>query len=296
MRKSTIVVIVVLLIIGLVVLRQTLYVVDVTEQVLLMRSGEVTETRIQPGLYWKSPFVFERVVKFDKRILRFDSPPVVMPDKEKQNLVIDSYVLYQITNPERFLKTLQSETGARSRLGDIVTSILRDEVALRDRFEIIGSRPILDGTGNLVKDEEGLFIFQGTETRSRLLQDVLAGVRYTVSEQNFGIEIIDAPIKRVNFTDSVAPSIYTRMRDERNRIATKLRAEGEEEARSIRAVADRNRDVILAEAQAEADKINSSTEARITDTLIQALSDNNKLSVYLDSLKAYKISRGLVSN
>ena len=219
-----------------------------------------------------------------------------MPDKEKQNLVIDSYVLYRITNPERFLKTLQTETGARSRLADIVTSILRDEVALRDRFEIIGSRPILDGTGNPVKNEEGLFIFQGTETRSRLLQDVLAGVRHTVSEQNLGIEIVDVPIKRVNFTDSVAPSIYTRMRDERNRIATKLRAEGEEEARRIRAVADRNRDVILAEAQAEADKINSSTEARITDTLIQALSDNNKLSFYLDSLKAYKISRGRVSN
>ena len=118
----------------------------------------------------------------------------------------------------------------------------------------------------------------------------------TVSQQNFGIEIIDVPIKRVNFTDSVTPSIYTRMRNERNRIATKFRAEGEEEAKRIRAVADRNRDVILAEAQAEADKINSSTEARITDTLIQGLSDNNKLSIYLDSVKAYKISRGLARN
>ena len=84
-----------------------------------------------------------------------------MPDKEKQNLRIDSYARYRIVDPVQFRKTLQTEINARSRLGDIVTSTLRDQVALRDRFEIIGSEPIIDDLGNPELDQEGLPLVQG---------------------------------------------------------------------------------------------------------------------------------------
>ena len=217
---------------------------DVTEQTLILRFGEVRETRIRPGLYWKTPFV-ETALKFDKRILRIDSPPVVMPDKEKQNLVIDSFARYRIIDPEQFRKTLQTEAGAKSRLGDIVISTLRERVALRDRFEIIGSRPILDETGNPVVDAVGLYLFEGVETRAALLDEVLAGVRATVATQNFGIEIIDVRIKRVDFPASVRSSVFNHMRAERKRIATYVRAEGVEQDLKIRTVANRNREVIL---------------------------------------------------
>ncbi len=292
---KSLIIIAIILIVGLVVLRQAAYIVDVTEQALILRFGEVRATRIQPGLYWKTPFV-ETALKFDKRILRIDAVPVAMPDKEKQNLVIDSYARYKIVDPEQFRKTLQTETGARSRLGDIVTSTLRDRVALRDRFEIIGSEPIVDETGRVVEDDEGLPLFQGVDTRTEILNEVLAGVRATVSAQNFGIEIIDVRIKRADFPDSVTPSIYTRMRAERNRIATKFRAEGEEEDLKIRAGADRDRDIILAEAQRQANMINSDTEARIIDSYIQALAGDTRLSRYQESLKALKISKGLIPN
>ena len=296
MRNSTIigvaVEIVVLLFISLVVLRQAFYIVDLSEQVMVLRFGEVGDTRIQPGLYWKTPFV-ETALKFDKRILRIDAPPVAMPDKEKQNLVIDSYARYRITDPEQFRRTLQTETGARARLGDIVISTLRDRVALRNRFEIIGSRPVFDQTGNLVEDDEGLPVFEGTETRTELMDEVLAGVRRRVTEQNFGIEIVDVRIKRVDFPDSVTPSIYTRMRAERNRVATQFRAEGEAEGLMIQAVADRDRDIILAEAQRQANMIDSETEARIIDVYIRALAQDTRLSRYQESLTAYKISKGL---
>ena len=296
MRNSTIigvvVVIGVLLVIGLVVLRQAFYIVEVTEQVIVVQFGEVVSVETSPGRYSKTPFG-DDVVRLDRRLLRIDAPPVAIPDKEKQNLVIDSYTRYRITDPEQFRKTLLSETGARSRLSDIVTSTLRDRVAVRDRFEIIGSRPVLDQTGNPVADAEGLPLFEGTESRTALMDEVLAGVRETVAEQNFGIEIIDVRIKRVNFPAPVAPSIYTRMRAERNRVATRFRAEGAEEDLKIRAAANRDRDIILAEAQRQASIITSETGARVLDTYIQAMTQDPRLSRYQEILMAYKISLGL---
>ena len=288
---KALIVIAIILIVGLVVLRQAAYVIDVTEQALVLRFGEVTATRTQPGLYWKTPFI-ETVLKFDRRILRIDAVPVAMPDKEKQNLVIDSYARYRITDPEQFRKTLQTETGARSRLGDIVTSTLRDRVALRDRFEIIGSRPILDETGKVVEDEEGLPLFEGVETRSEILEEVLSGVRTTVVTQNFGIEIIDVRIKRADFPDSVTPSIYTRMRAERNRIATKFRAEGEEEDLKIRAVANRNREVILANADKESSQTRGEGEAEAIRILAEALNQDPDLFAFRRSLEAYQTFLG----
>ena len=132
---KSLIIIAIIIIASLIVTRSALYIVDVTEQVLILRFGEVRDTRTNPGLYLKAPFI-DTIITFDKRILRIDAPPVAMPDKEKQNLVIDSYARYRIVDPVQFRKTLQTETGARSRLGDIVTSTLRDRVALRDRFEI----------------------------------------------------------------------------------------------------------------------------------------------------------------
>ncbi len=285
------IIIAIVLIVGLIVLRQAAYIVDVTEQALVLRFGEVTATRTEPGLYWKTPFIENRL-KFDKRILRIDAPPVAMPDKEKQNLVIDSYARYKIVDPEQFRKTLQTETGARSRLGDIVTSTLRDRVALRDRFEIIGSRPILDKTGKVVEDEEGLPLFEGVDTRTEILNEVLAGVRDTVETQNFGIEIIDVRIKRADFPDSVTPSIYTRMRAERNRIATKFRAEGEEEDLKIRAVANRNREVILANADKESSQTRGEGEADAIRILADALNQDPDLFAFRRSLEAYQAFLG----
>ena len=285
------IIIAIVLIVGLIVLRQAAYIVDVTEQALVLRFGEVTATRTEPGLYWKTPFIENRL-KFDKRILRIDAPPVAMPDKEKQNLVIDSYARYKIVDPEQFRKTLQTETGARSRLGDIVTSTLRDRVALRDRFEIIGSKPILDETGKVVEDEEGLPLFEGVDTRTEILNEVLAGVRDTVETQNFGIDIIDVRIKRADFPDSVTPSIYTRMRAERNRIATKFRAEGEEEDLKIRAVANRNREVILANADKESSQTRGEGEADAIRILADALNQDPDLFAFRRSLEAYQAFLG----
>ena len=168
----------VLVIIGIIVLSQTLYKVDETEQVLVTRFGDVKSVHRTAGLRAKVPFV-DTVVRFDRRLLRIDADPESMRDSKKENLVIDSYARYRILDPVQFRKTLISEENAFSRLGDIVNSTLREQIALRTRPEIIGARAIvIDGIP--LEDEEGLAVFESTETRTALLAEVLEGVRLRV--------------------------------------------------------------------------------------------------------------------
>lgn len=168
----------VLIIIAIVVLSQSLYTVDETEQVLVTRFGDVKSVHRTAGLRVKLPFV-DTVVRFDRRLLRIDADPESMRDSKKENLVIDSYARYRILNPVLFRKTLISEDNAFSRLGDIVNSTLREQIALRTRPEIIGARAIVIN-GIPLEDEEGLAVFESTETRTALLAEVLEGVRLRV--------------------------------------------------------------------------------------------------------------------
>ena len=359
---------------------KALYVVDETEQVMITRFGEVKTVKTSSGLYFKLPFV-DTVITFDRRILRIDAPPVAMPDKEKQNLVIDSYARYRITDPVQFRKTLQTENNARSRLGDIVTSALRAQIALRDRNQIIGARPVLDAAGNPVEDEEGLPLIEGTESRTALLEEVVAGVTLrvdaeerteiktvpdlrggtgfsmvlapvdddgnpekiisagnvtvtsgpdggnvdgldivvtefdaaanavafaiqedeTVSEgttftvqyfverdEPLGIQIVDVRIKRADFPASVTPTIFTRMRAERNRIATRFRSEGDEEDLKIRAGANKDREIILADADKTANQLRGEGEASAIRILAEALEEDPEFFAFRRSLEAYR--------
>ena len=376
----------VLIIIGIVVLSQSLYKVDEKEQVLVTRFGDVKTVHRTAGLRAKVPFV-DTVVRFDKRLLRIDADPESMRDSKKENLLIDSYARYRILDPVQFRKTLISEANAFSRLGDIVNSTLRERIALRTRPEIIGARAIVIN-GVPLEDEEGLAVFESTESRTALLSEVLEGVRLrviasettrevrvpidlegdttfditlpqvildadntdgdsnlntgvgptdirlvngsegeidgfdlevrlwspatrtvtlgvqageTISEgdsftiqyfiarnEPLGIEIIDVRIKRADFPDSVTPSIFTRMRAERNRIATKFRAEGDEQDLEIRAEANKSREVILADADKKSNQIRGEGEADAIRILADALEKDPEFFSFRRSLEAYQ--------
>ena len=211
-----------------------------------------------------------------------------MPDQDKENLVIDIYARYRITDPVQFRKTLQTEGNARSRLGDIVTSTLRDRVALRDRTDIIGARPLVDENEAPVLDDDGLPLVEGQETRTEILDEVLREVRDNTQRDNFGINMIDVRIKRADFPEAVTQSIFTRMRAERNRIAARFRAQGEEEDRKIRADTDRERDVILAGAEEESNQIRGEGEAQAISILAEALNQDPELFAFLRSLESYQ--------
>jgi membrane protease subunit HflC len=279
----------VILIAAIIVLVQSVYIVDVTEQVVILRFGEVVGLRPDPGLYVKAPFV-DTVVRYDKRVLRIDAPPVPMPDIEKENLVIDSYARYRIVDPVQFRKTLQTEDNARSRLGDIVTSGLRSEVARRDRIEIIGAEPLLDPPTGIQIVEKGIPQIQGTEARTEILENVLEVVKRSIAEEDtpFGIQMIDVRIKRADFPDEVTPSIYTRMRAERNRIAAGFRADGDEKELIIRADADREAAVIRAEAQRDSSQVRGEGEAEAISILAEALNQDPEFFAFQRSLQTYR--------
>jgi len=202
----------VIIIVGLIVISQSLYVVDETEQVIITRFGEVQTVKTQPGLNFKAPFV-DTAVRFDKRLLRIDADPETMRDANKENLSIDSYARYRIIDAVQFRKTLLTESNARSRLGDIVNATLRERIALRTRPEIIGAKFILDADGNPVVNDEGLPLIEGSESRTELLAEVLRGVRlrvnarevtvdYTIPEPGGALEefnvTIDGPVLEPN--------------------------------------------------------------------------------------------------
>jgi len=377
----------VLIIVGIVLLTQSLYVVDQTEQVIITRFGEVISVHNTSGIRAKWPFT-DQAVRFDRRLLRIDARAEAMRDIDKQDLTIDSYARYRIIAPVQFRKTLLTEDNARTRLSDIVNSTLRERIAVRTRQEIIGARQVFDQGGKPVEDVEGLPLFEGTESRTELVREVLDGVELRVIAQEqtkellvwdlaeqptfslplpqrildsdnadrdgnldtgisesdvrittgpdggkvrgvdvvatgfdpatntvtfsvqqgeslvkgvsftiqyfvprdepFGIEIVDVRIMRADFPDSVTPSIFTRMRAERNRIATRFRAQGDEQDLQIRATANKDREIILAEADKEGNEIRGEGQALTIKLLQEAYDEDPEFFAFLRSLEAYR--------
>lgn len=276
-----------LALVALIVISQSLYVVDITEQVIITRFGNPQSVTSNPGLYLKAPFV-DTVLRFDRRVLRIDAPAVSMPDIEKQNMTIDSYARYRIVDPLQFFKTLQTENTARTRLGDIVTSSLRDEIARSTRTEIIGAERVLDEYDVPVIDDDGLPIIEPSESRTRLLENVFKATEQRVEDGKFGVEIIDVRMKRADFSDRVQDSIYNRMRAERNRIATRFRSEGAEEDLKIRAQANKQREIILAEADRIGNAVRGRGEAEAIRILADALNQDPEFFAFRRSLESYQ--------
>ena len=279
----------VLVILALIVITQSLYVVQETEQVVVTRFGDVRSVRISPGLYLKAPFV-DTVINYDKRLLRIDAPPSQFLDRDINILEIDVYGRFRISDPRAFLQTLTTEENARSILAQRINSSLRAEVAERSREEIIGGDVELDESGEPVTDDEGNSRVRPTNSRTELLNDVIEAVQVNLAQEDpsFGVEMVDIRIKRADFPQEVAGRIFERMRSDREKISRRLRAEGEEEARTRRAAADRDVEVILAAADRDADRLRGDGEAQAISILAESLNQDPEFFSFRRSLEAYK--------
>ena len=279
----------VLVILALIVITQSLYVVQETEQVVVTRFGDVRSVRISPGLYLKAPFV-DTVISYDRRLLRIDAPPSQLLDRDINILEIDVYGRFRINDPRAFLQTLTTEENARSILAQRINSSLRAEVAERSREEIIGGDVELDESGEPVTDDEGNSRVRPTNSRTELLNDVIEAVQVNLAQEDpsFGVEMIDIRIKRADFPQEVAGRIFERMRSDREKISRRLRAEGEEEARTRRAAADRDVEVILAAADRDADRLRGDGEAQAISILAESLNQDPEFFSFRRSLEAYK--------
>ena len=256
-------------ILSAIVLSGALFAVDETEFAVITRFGEIQHVEYSPGLKMKTPFI-DRVIRLDNRLLHIDVPTATMPDVQKQNLEIDAYVRYRINDPEKFLRRLVSELTAASRLGNIVISEIREEVARSTRSTIIGgeSQETTDPeTGEIVRTVTPLI------TRAEMMERVLVRSDQAVqsTENDFGVTIVDVRIKAADFPQATEESVFTRMRTEREVQATRLRNEGQRQSLTIHADVDRQVAIILAEAERDANLLRGQGEAEAIRLLATAL-------------------------
>ena len=240
----------------------TVFIVDETEQVVVLAFGKPVKTITKPGLNFKLPAPFQVAVTFDKRLLEYDVPPEEVLSMDKKTLIMDNYVRWRIVDPLLFLQTVQAIPTAKTRLDDIVYSELRQELGIHDMVEII------------------------TETRDLIMDKVTAASNE--ESEKYGIEVVDVRIRRVDLPSENEASIYARMEAERNRKANMFRSEGEEEAQKIRATTERDKTVILADAYKISQEIRGEGEARALDIYASSFSKDPKFYKFVRTLETYE--------
>jgi len=262
MKKKGTLVIIILFIIALAA-AQSLFVVDQTQQAIVIQLGKPIEGVSAPGLHLKIPFI-QRVIYFEKRILVYDAAPTEILTKDKKNLVVDNYTKWKIVNPLKFYKTVKNVMGAQSRLDDIVYAQLRVELGQHNLSDIVSkSRGGIMATVTKKSAERGL---------------------------DYGIEVVDVRIKRADLPEQNEKHVFDRMRAERERQAKRYRSEGKEESQKITAKADMERTIILAEAYKIAEKAKGEGDARSIKIYADAYKKDLGFFEFTRSLEAYKKS------
>jgi membrane protease subunit HflC len=249
---------------ALMLLSSTLFVVDQRQVAVIYALGEIKEVVQEPGLKWKLPPPFQNVVFLDRRIQTMDSPenrPIFTA--EKKSLVIDWLVKWRVIDPRQFIRNSGTDMrNVETRLSPIVHAAFNEEVTKRTVGEVLSSG------------------------RDKVMQDVRA--RLGDEAKSFGIEIQDVRIKRVDFVANITESIYSRMRSERQQVANQLRATGNAEGEKIRADADRQREVILAEAYRDAQKVKGDGDAKASQIFAEAFGRDPQFAEFYRSLEAYR--------
>lgn len=245
---------------------RTFYTVTETEFVLVTRFGRPVSTATEAGLHFKWPF--DSLTVFDRRLRVYDPAGSEFLTRDKKNLLIDSYILWRIDDPQTFLETVGDAEAANMRVHDIALSGLAAELGRHDLEELISPEP--------------------DAVRSREMLDRLTEATGARSLDEYGIEVVDVRIKRLNLPEQNKQSVYARMRAERERIARQYRAEGEEQALAIRAEADRAREEILSAAYKEAEKTKGEGDAEAARIYGEAYSRNQELYRLTRTLETYK--------
>lgn len=253
------------LLVALVLLTMSAYTVDQREYAMVFRLGEIVSVKKDPGLYFKVPLV-ENVRYFEKRIVTLDW---VEPDRfitsEKKNVLVDSFVKWRIIDPAKYYVSVRGdERQAEARLSQTVNDGLRAEFGKRTIHDVV--------SGERDKIMEILRLKADREARQ------------------MGIEVLDVRLKRVDLPEEVSGSVYQRMEAERKRVANELRSQGAGAAEKIRADADKQREVIIAEAYREAQKTKGEGDAKAAEVYAFAYGRNPEFYSFYRSLEAYRNS------
>ena len=242
----------------------SLFYVDEREKAIMFQLGEIVKTDYEPGLHFKFPLV-NNVRKFDARIQTVDSQPEEYLTIEKKNVIVDSFVKWRITDVATYFRTM---TGDEFRAANRITQVIKD--GLRNEF---GKRTIQEAVSG---------------ERDQIMDNLQINANKLV--QGFGLEIVDVRIKRIDLPSNVSQSVFDRMEAERARVAKDFRSRGSEEAERIRADADRQREIIIAEAYRDAEQIRGDGDALSAKLYSKAYNKDRDFYAFYRSLNAYRAS------
>ena len=251
--------------VALVILATSMFTVDQRQHAIVFQLGEVKRVISEPGLYFKFPLI-QNVRQFEKRIITLDAPePERFITSEKKNVLVDSYVKWRIVDPKLYYESVQGdESRARTRLGQTVNAGLREEFGKRTVHDVVSGE------------------------RDKVMEEMRA--KADLDARKIGVQIVDVRVKRVDLPNEVSESVYRRMEAERKRVANELRSQGSAEAEKIRADADRQREVIVAEAYRDAQRIKGEGDAKATAIYGAAFGQNPEFYAFYRSLEAYRSS------
>lgn len=251
---------------ALMALASVLFVVDQRQVGVVYALGEIKEVITEPGLKFKLPPPLQNVVFLDKRVQTLDSPetrPIFTA--EKKSLVIDWLVKWRIAEPRQFIRNNGADfRNLENRLAPVVQAAFNEEITRRNVTSVLATE------------------------REKVMNDVKT--RLSEEAKSFGIEIVDVRIKRVDFVADITDSVYRRMESERKQVANELRSQGSAEGEKIRADADRQREVIIAEAYRDAQKAKGEGDAKASALYADAFGRDAQFAKFYRSLEAYRAS------
>ena len=242
------------------------FIVDQREFAIKFRFGEIVKADYDPGLHWKFPFV-NTITKYPDRILNYTESEERFLTGEKKNLIVDYFITWRIIDPGQYFRSVRGdELFAEQRLSAIIREGIKAEFGRRTVQEVVSAE------------------------RSEIMRAMLAQAGQRAPE--LGIEVVDVRVMRIELSDEVSGSVFSRMQQERARVAAQLRAEGSEESERIRSDADRQRTVILAEAYRDAEIIRGEGDARAAEIYANAYSQNPEFYTFYRSMQAYRTAIG----
>jgi membrane protease subunit HflC len=273
----------------LLILLDGVFILNEREQVVITQFGKpVGEAIIEPGVHFKLPIV-QKTNVFDKRYLEWDGDRNQVPTKDKKFIFVDTYARWQIVDPLQFFKRLRDETGAQSRLDDILDGETRNAVANNELGELIRSTNREVQSDELISDAVGDTLVPIQIGREKIQDIVLQEANKRTDD--LGIQILDFRFKRINYVEEVREKVYERMISERNRIADKFRSEGQGEASRISGQRDRDLKEIQSEAFRKAEEIKGKADAEAAAIYASAYNRNTTsrdLYAFLRSMESFQ--------
>jgi len=273
----------------LVIASMCLYIIPETQQVVITQFGQPKRVVSEAGLHFKKP-ILEQVNIFERRILEWDGKPTQVPTLDKRYIWVDSFARWRIADPLKFFQRIRNETSAHALLDDIINSEVRNQIsnqllidAIRSSNREMSLMAGLDG-------EQLAEITQVKVGRNEIIKNVLEKAGPAASE--YGMELVDIQIKRINYVEQVRKAVYERMIVERKRIAAKYRSEGEGEMMDIMGKKEKEEKQILSEAYRGSQEIKGKADAEAIKIYADAYSKDPEFYSFLKTLESYEENLG----